>query len=110
METGILFIIIMVVVHAPVVAYAVYGAVKLAKLKKDPNYRAEVKKKGPQPLKMLPPLIGFAAMTIIGALNLAGVMNFGTATLLYMGAPLFILTLVGLIFIIVKKNKMKGDK
>ena len=105
-----LFAIIMVAVHLPVVIYAIYGAIKLNKLRKDPNYRAEVKKKGVNPLKMIPPLVGFAAMTVIGALNLAGVMNFGSATILYMGAPLFVLTLVGTIFMIVKKYKNKNTK
>ena len=90
----------MVVIHVPVVGYAIYGAIKLAKLKKDPNYRAE----------MVPPLVGFAAMSVIGALNLAGVMSFGTATLLYMGAPLFVLCLIGLIFMIIKRSKIKNGK
>ncbi len=110
MSDTVIFIILMVVVHVPVVGYAIYGAIKLAKLKKDPNYRAEVKKKGPQPLKMVPPLVGFAVMTVIGALNLAGVMSFGTATLLYMGAPLFVLCLIGLVFAIIKRNKFKKEK
>ncbi|MBR0033448.1 MAG: hypothetical protein IJP60_00310 [Bacilli bacterium] len=110
MTDAVIFIILMVVIHVPVVGYAIYGAIKLAKLKKDPNYREEVKKKGPQPIKMVPPLIGFAAMTVIGALNLAGVMSFGTATLLYMGAPLFVLCLIGLIFVIIKRNKFKKEK
>ena len=105
-----LFAIIMVAVHLPVIVYAIYGAIKLNKLRKDPNYRAEVKKKGVNPVKMIPPLIGFAAMTVIGALNLAGVMNFGSATILYIGAPLFVLTLIGTIFVVLKKIKNKNTK
>lgn len=105
-----LFAIIMVAVHLPVIIYAIYGAIKLNKLRKDPNYRAEVKKKGVNPVKMIPPLIGFAAMTVIGALNLAGVMNFGSGTILYIGAPLFVLTLIGTIFVVLKKIKNKNTK
>lgn len=105
-----LFAIIMVAVHLPVIVYAIYGAIKLNKLRKDPNYRAEVKKKGVNPVKMIPPLIGFAAMTFIGALNLAGIMHFGSATILYIGAPLFVLTLIGTIFVVIKKIKNKNTK
>ena len=105
-----LFAIIMVAVHLPVIFYAVYGAIKLNKLRKDPNYREEVKTKGVNPIKMIPPLVGFLAMSVIGLLNLVGVMSFGSATLLYMGAPLFVLTLIGTIFMIVKKYQNKNTK
>ena len=61
MTDAVIFIILMAGNHVPVVGYAIYGAIKLAKLKKDPNYRAEVKKKGPQPIKMVQSKIGRAS-------------------------------------------------
>ena len=106
----VIFAIIMVAVHLPVVVYMIYGAIKLNKLRKDPNYRAEIKKKGVNPIKMIPPLVGFAAMTVVGALNLAGVMHFGSVTILYIGAPLFVLTLIGMIIVVLKKIKNKNTK
>ena len=107
MEAGILAVVIIAVCHIPVIVFAIIGAIKLAKLKKDPNYRAEVKKKGINPIKMIPHLVAFAAMMVIGILNLTKVMSFGSPVLLYIGAPLFAASVVVTIIGIVKKVQKK---
>lgn len=107
MEAGILAVVIIAVCHIPVIVFAIIGAIKLAKLKKDPNYRAEVKKKGINPIKMIPHLVAFAAMMVIGILNLTRVMSFGSPVLLYIGAPLFAASVVVTIIGIVKKIQKK---
>ena len=107
MEAGILAVVIIIACHIPVIIFAIIGAIKLAKLKKDPNYRAEVKKKGINPIKMIPHCVAFAVMIVIGILNLTNVMSFGSPVLLYIGAPLFAASAAVTIIGIIKKIQKK---